>query len=40
MESSSLEEENIIKDVRNIFKLEKLKKNQLMPRYKKLKCRN
>ena len=27
MESPSFEEENIIKDVRNLFRLEKLKKN-------------
>ena len=27
----SPEEENIIKDVRNLFKLEKLKKKQLVP---------
>ena len=31
MGSSSLEEENIIEDVRNLFRLEKLKKKQLMP---------
>ena len=28
MESQSLEEENIIKDIRNLFRLEKLKKKQ------------
>ena len=28
MESQSLEEENIIKDIRNVFRLEKLKKNK------------
>ena len=30
----SPEEENIIKDVRNLFKLEKLKKKQLVPQLK------
>ena len=33
MESPSLEEENIIKDVRNLFRLEK-KKKQLIPQLK------
>ena len=33
-ESLSPEEENIIKDVRNLFKLEKLKKKQLVPQLK------
>ena len=28
MESQSLEEENIIKDIRNLFRLEKLKKTK------------
>ena len=35
MENSMLEEENIIKDLRNFFRLEKLKKkNQLIPHLK------
>ena len=37
MESQSLEEENIIKDIRNLFRLKKLKKkkkNQLIPQLK------
>ena len=33
-ESLSPEKENIIKDVRNLFKLEKLKKKQLVPQLK------
>ena len=31
MGSSSLEEENIIKYIRNLFRLEKLKKKQFIP---------
>ena len=31
MEIPSLEQENIIKDVLNLFRLEKLKKKDLMP---------
>ena len=31
MEIRSLEQENIIKDVLNLFRLEKLKKKDLMP---------
>ena len=34
MESSRLEEENIIKDIRNLIRLEKLKKKQLIPQLK------
>ena len=34
MESPSLEEENIIKDVRTLFRLKKLKKKQLKPQLK------
>ena len=34
MENPRLEEENIIKDVRNLFRLEKLKKKQLIPQLK------
>ena len=30
----SFEEENIMKDVKNIFRLEKLKKKQLIPQLK------
>ena len=31
MESSILEEKNMVKDVRNLFRLETLKKKQLIP---------
>ena len=34
MKSLNLEEENIIKYVRNLFTLEKLKKKQLIPQLK------
>ena len=34
MESPSLEEENRIKDVRNLFRLEKINKKQLIPQLK------
>ena len=34
MENTRPEEENIIKDVRNLFRLEKLKKKQFIPQIK------
>ena len=34
MENLRPEKENIIKDVRNLFRLEKLKKKQLIPQLK------
>ena len=34
MENPRPKEENIIKDVRNLFRLEKIKKKQLIPKLK------
>ena len=34
MENPKSEKENIIKDIRNLFRLEKIKKNELTPQLK------